>query len=173
MKEKLELPDHDRILSAQELLAGSRIIHEIQIPMEILQPSSDSAAGAVAGRVRLRPLSVAALTVISRAARDDAALVPLLMIKESLVEPNLSVDQVRQMHVGLAHFLVNHINKLSGLSADGETLNDAIDTPISQAHILLARHFGWTPEQVSQLTPGQVTVYLAGIEKLSAQEAGK
>jgi hypothetical protein len=127
----------------------------------------------VAGKVRLRPLSVAALTVISRAARDDAALVPLLMIKESLVEPNLSVDQVRQMHVGLAHFLVNHINKISGLSADGEALNDAIDTPISQAHILLARHFGWTPEQVSQLTPAQVTLYLAGIEKLPATEVGK
>jgi hypothetical protein len=40
---------------------------------------------------------------------------------------------------------------------------------------LLARHFGWTPEQVSQLTPGQVAVYLAGVAKLLRleEEAGE
>ena len=39
-------------------------------------------------------------------------------------------------------------------------------------HILLAKHFGWTPEQVSQLTPGQVAVYLAGIDQLLQVEKG-
>jgi hypothetical protein len=118
-------------------------------------------------------LSVAALTIISRAAREDAGLVPLLMIKESLVEPVLTLDQVRQMHVGMAVYLVNRINQLSGLSTDGDALDSAVDTPISQAHILLARHFGWTPDQVSQLTPGQMAVYLAGIEKLATVEADR
>jgi hypothetical protein len=174
MEKNLNSPNVYTILSAQDLLAGSSIIHEIQIPPEILQPGSNSANGAVSGKIRLRPLSVATLTIISRAARDDAGLVPLLMIKESLVEPTLTLDQIRQMHVGLAHFLVSQINKISGLGADGEALNGAANTPISQAHILLAKHFGWTPEQVGQLTPGQVAVYLAGIEKfLQLEESRK
>ena len=39
--------------------------------------------------------------------------------------------------------------------------------------ILLAKHFGWTPDQVSQLTPGQVAVYLAGVEKLLQLEQAR
>jgi hypothetical protein len=95
------------------------------------------------------------------------------MIKESLLEPVLTLDQVRQMHVGMAVYLVNRINQLSGLSTDGDALTSAVDTPISQAHILLARHFGWTPDQVGQLTPGQMAVYLAGIETLAPVEADR
>jgi hypothetical protein len=37
----------------------------------------------------------------------------------------------------------------------------------------LARHFGWTPQQVSELTPGQVAVYLTGIERLMAFDAAR
>ena len=37
--------------------------------------------------VRLRPLTVGTLTLISRAAREDVSLVPLLMVKEALAEP--------------------------------------------------------------------------------------
>ena len=172
MEKQLDSPDLERILSAQELLAGSRLVYEVHVPHEILQPSSASGNGAVPGMVRLRPLSVAVLTIVSRAARDEAGLLPLLMIKESLVEPALTLEQIRQMHVGMALYLVNQINRLSGLAADGDALNGAVDTPISQAHILLARHFGWTPEQVGQLTPGQVAVYLAGVEKLATMEVG-
>jgi hypothetical protein len=106
------------------------------------------------------------LTLISRAAREDSALVPLLMVKESLVEPVLALEQVRRLHVGLIHFLVSQINLISGLTADGQALAETAAAPLGRAHILLARHFGWTPEQVSNLTPGQVAVYLAGIEKL-------
>jgi len=116
---------------------------------------------------------MATLTLISRAAREDVSLVPLLMIKESLVEPTLTLDQIRQMHVGLVHFLVSQVNKVSGLGADGEALEDTVNSPMGRTHILLAKHFGWTPEQVSQLTPGQVAVYLAGIEKLLQLEERK
>jgi hypothetical protein len=151
--------DHRKILAAQDLLAGSGLIHEIDIPPELLR------AGA-SGTVRLRPLSIATLTLISRAAREDAGLIPLLMIKEALVEPVLTLDQIRQLQVGLVCFLVSRVNQISGLTADGETLSETANLPLSQTHVLLAKHFGWTPEQVSQLTPGQVAVYLAGIEKL-------
>ena len=167
MAEPLQTSGHDGILSAQDLLAGSGIVHDVEIPPEILQPLAPT-DGAARGKVRLRPLSVAALSMISRAARDDAALIPLLMIKESVVEPALTLDQIRQMHVGMANFLVNRINALSGLEADEEIISGAIQTPITQAHILLAKHFGWTPQQVGQLTPAQVAVYLAGIDQLSA-----
>ena len=44
---------------------------------------------------------------------------------------------------------------------------------MGRTHILLAKHFGWTPEQVGQLTPGQVAVYLAGIEKLLQLDNGQ
>jgi hypothetical protein len=157
-------------LSAADLLAGSKAVQDITIPAAVLQPSAvlqPAANGAAQGGcVRLRPLSIAVLTLISRAAREDAGLIPLLMIKEALVEPALTLDQIRQLHVGLVYFLVAEINRLSGLDADGGTLDAAADSPLGRTHILLAKHFGWTPEQVGQLTPGQVAVYLAGVEKL-------
>jgi hypothetical protein len=170
MENKPAHPDLMPILSAEDLLAGSTVVHEIQIPAQILRPGSKAVHSAVPGIVRLRSLSVASLTLISRAARDDAGLVPLLMIKESLTEPAMPLDRIRQLHVGLVHFLVRHINRVSGLSPDGDALTDIVDSPISRAHVLLAKHFGWTPEQVSRLTPGQVTVYLSGLEKLTATE---
>ncbi len=158
--------DLPRTLTSEDLLAGSQSVHEIVVPPEILSPSVELSDAPHAGRVHLRPLDVATLTLISRAARDDASLAPLLMVKQAMVEPSLTLDQVRQLHVGLVYFLVSQINLISGLSADGEALAEAAASPLGRTHVLLARHFGWTPEQVSQLTPGQVAVYLAGIEKL-------
>ena len=152
------------VLAAQELLAGSGVIHDVEVPREVLAPEAQEDAGE--GTVRMRPLSIAVLALISRAAREDPGLIPLLMIKESLVEPTLGLDQIRQMHVGLVHFLVGKVNLISGLAADGGTLDETAGSPLGQTHILLAKHFGWTPEQVAQLTPGQVAVYLAGIQKL-------
>ncbi|HNB44390.1 MAG TPA: hypothetical protein PLL72_09340 [Burkholderiaceae bacterium] len=157
------------VLSAQELLAGSQLVHCVEVPAELLHPGGDDAAG----HVRIRPVNVGLMALISRAARDDAGLVPLLMIKEALVEPALTLDQVRQLHVGLVHFLVGAINSASGLSAEGEAFDEALRSPATRAHLLLARHFGWTPEQVAQLTPGQVMVYLAGIDKLQAFDAAR
>ena len=90
---------------------------------------------------------------------------PLLIISKSLLEPKLSLEQIKRLHVGLVHFLLAQINKLSGLTADGSQVQTAAESSFGQSHILLAKHFGWTPEQVSQLTPGQVAVYLAGIER--------
>ena len=158
-----------RVLSADDLLAGSALVHEVRVPPAVLRPGApgddlDDPDGP--DRVRLRPLSVGTLTLISRAAREDPDLVPLLMIKEALVEPVLTLDAVRRLHVGLVHFLVAQVNRISGLTADGDVLDDVLDDDGARVHVLLARHFGWTPEQVSRMTPGQVAVYLTGIEKL-------
>jgi hypothetical protein len=153
------------LLTADDLLLGSKAIHDVPIPPGILRPATDNGAEQI-GHVRMRPLNMAVLTLVSRAARDDASLIPLLMIKEAMVEPTLSFEQIRQMHVGLVHYLVSQINRISGLDVDGAALDETAASPLGRTHILLAKHFGWTPEQVSQLTPGQVAVYLAGIEKL-------
>jgi hypothetical protein len=154
------------ILSAQDLLAGSGIIHEIEIPADILHPALTDSNESAPGLVRMRPLNIATMSLITRAAQNDPGLVPLLMVKESLVEPALSLDQIKRMHVGLVHYLVSRVNRISGLAADGQALDAAVESPVGQMQILLAKHFGWTPDQVSQLTPGQVAVYLAGVEKL-------
>jgi hypothetical protein len=154
------------VLAVQDLLAGSSATHGVRVPQEILTPGAQPLEGTEEGIVRMRPLNVAVLTLISRASREDPSLIPLLMIKESLVEPVLALDQIRQMHIGLVRFLVGKINSISGLAADGGELDEAAESPLGQTHVLLAKHFGWTPEQVSQLTPGQVAVYLAGVQKL-------
>lgn len=158
--------DEDRLLSAQDLLAGSSLVHTIPIPAAVLAPGGDGGIPVVDGVVRLRPLQVGKLALISRAAREDAGLVPLLMIKEALVHPVLDLDQIRHLHIGLVQFLVGRINALSGLAPDGDEAASASATPIGKTHLLLAQHFGWTPDQVSHLTPGQVAVYLAGIQRL-------
>ena len=154
-------------LAATDLLMGSQVVHRIEVPPEILRPGDPEATP---GTVQIRPLNLSTMTLISRAAREDSSLVPLLTIKEALVEPALSLDQVRQMHVGLVHYLVGRINGVSGLSEDGSAIATALNSSLGHTHLLLAKHFGWTPEQVSQLTPGQVAVYLAGIEKLMTLE---
>lgn len=158
------------VLDAEALLAGTRVVHDVEVPASLLAP--DGLAGAEPGRVRLRPVTVATLLVVSRAARDEPGLVPVLLVKEALVEPALTVDQVRGMSVGLLGFLVAAVNRISGLTADGDVLDEAADSAVGRTHLLLARHFGWSPEQVAALTPGQVAVYLAGVERLlQADEA--
>ncbi|HWS86832.1 MAG TPA: hypothetical protein VN282_07700 [Pyrinomonadaceae bacterium] len=174
MNAKRQESAHPSVLTAQDLLAGGQLVHEVAVPEAVLRPRADAADdGGAAGLVRLRPLSVGTLALISRAARDDARLVPLLMIKESVVEPAVSLEQARQMHVGLVQFLVEQINVISGLGPDGSSYDGVLQSPVGRTHLLLAKHFGWTPEQVAQLTPAQVMVYLAGIEKLLAFDEGK
>jgi hypothetical protein len=153
------------LLSAQELLAGGLLSYDVVVPAHILR--SDASSGA--GKVRLRPLKVATLALIAKATREDPSLIPLLMIKDALLEPALSLDQIRGMHVGLVHFLVAQINRISGL--DDRALDGAQHSPVTDTHVLLARHFGWTPAQVAELTPAQVALYLAGIERLLALDA--
>jgi hypothetical protein len=51
-----------------------------------------------------------------KASRQDAGLIPLLMIKESLVEPTLSLEQVKQLPLGLVNFLIDNIRQISGLT---------------------------------------------------------
>src|SRR5262245_56533349 len=147
------------MLSAEEPLAGSSLTFEIAIPPRVLHPT-DGAADAAAQTVRLRPLTVRDLQLIARAAKESDALNATLMVQRALVEPQLSVAQVAAMHVGLVQYLLEHVNRLSGITATAEELDGASEAPLVKAAFVLAREFGWTPQQVSELTLGQVLLHL-------------
>jgi len=59
---------NDEILTAQELLAGSLLVHDVAVPAAVLRPGGEAES---AGMVRLRPLKVATLALISKASRED------------------------------------------------------------------------------------------------------
>lgn len=163
-----------RLLTAEDLLAGTAAVHDVTIPALVLHPTGDGTAVVdEPGVVRLRPLTVSTLVLVSRAARDDPSLVPLLLVKESMVEPAMSLDQLRGLHAGLVHFLVAAVHTISGLTETGDVLDEATTSPLGQVQVLLAKHFGWSPEQVGRLTPGQVAVYLAGVDNLLRDHAAR
>jgi hypothetical protein len=147
------------MLTGEELVAGSTVTYEAEVPPAILHPGN-GAEPAVAGTVRLRPLTVRDLQTITRAAKDSDSLVATLMVQQALVEPELTVAQVSSMHVGLVQFLLGQVNEVSGISTTAEQLEEAVDAPLSKATYLLAERFGWTPQEVGELTLGQVLLNL-------------
>ena len=63
----------------------------------------------------------------------------------------MSVAQASAMHVGLVQFLLEHVNRISGITATSEQLSRAVDAPLAKAAFVLAQEFGWTPQQVNDL----------------------
>lgn len=115
-------------VSPDELLAGAGLTFSIVVPSQVLRPQLASQPASKVGDktnatdetesaliIQLKPLTVGTFQLIMKAARQDAGLIPLLMIKESLVQPALSLDQVRGMHMGLVNFLIAQIRQISGL----------------------------------------------------------
>lgn len=144
-------------LTVEELLAGGALTHEVEVPAELLSADGDGPADA---RVVLRPLTVRDLQRIGKAARDDEDLSAALMIRQALVEPALKLEQVSQLAAGLARFLVERINAISGVSTPQNALAELVQAPLARACFVLAREFGWTPEEVSGMTIGQILLYL-------------
>jgi len=144
-------------LTAEELLAGSALSHEVDLPPDLLGADGHGPGG---GRVVLRPLTVRDLQRIGKAARDDEALSAALLIQEALVEPQLKLEQVSQLPAGLARFLVERINDISGISTPRDALEEHVQAPLAKACFVLAKEFGWTAEEVSGMTIGQILLYL-------------
>ncbi|MGI8426039.1 MAG: hypothetical protein ACR2M4_05470 [Actinomycetota bacterium] len=144
-------------LTSEELLAGGALTHEVHIPADLLSTNGSSATDA---RVLLRPLTVRDLQRIGKAAHEDDGLSAALMIQQALVEPALKPDQVSQLPAGLARFLVDQINDLSGIRMPRDTLGELVQAPLAKACFVLAKEFGWAPEQVSGMTIGQILPYL-------------
>lgn len=144
------------MLTADELLAGSALSFEVEVPAHVLSAAPDRTGG----RVRLRPLNVRDLQLIARAAKDNDALTSALMVQTALEEPKLSVAQVNTLPVGLLQFLLEQVNRISGMAVAAPDARAAAEDPLVRAAFILAREFGWTPEQVGQLTLGQIMLHL-------------
>ena len=155
------------MLSPEELLAGSSLTYDVEVPPAVLDPTAPE-SGARTRKVRLRPLTVADLQLVSRAAKENDTLVGLLMVQRALVEPQLTVAQVAAMHAGLVEFLAAEVNRVSGLSASSHDVSNALDAPLVKAAVMLAREYGWTPQQVNELTLGQVLLHLGLIKEAGA-----
>jgi hypothetical protein len=142
------------ILTTEELLAGGSLTHEIDIPADLLNTHGTNTL------VKLRPLTVRDLQLIGKASRDDESLSAALMIQQALVEPTLKLEQVSKLPGGLARFLVEKINAISGISTPRDALEELVQAPLARACFILAKEFGWTPEEVSGMTIGQILLYL-------------
>jgi hypothetical protein len=143
-------------LSAEELLAGGSATREVEIPPELVGGNGSLADR----RVVLRPLTVRDLQRIARAAPDDEELSAALMVHHALVEPELKLEQVTALPAGLARFLVDRVNEVSGVDTPRDALEELVQAPLAKACFVLAREFGWTPEEVSGMTIGQILLYL-------------
>lgn len=151
------------MLSADELLAGGEISFDIEVPLTVLDPAGTGAIDNDPNKtnsVTLRPLKVADLQRISRAAKDSENLAATLMVQAALVEPAMSVVQVAAMHVGLVEFLLEKVNQISGISSGFDDVNQAAQDPLAKAAFILAKEYGWTPQDVNNLTLGQVILHL-------------
>jgi len=166
-------------LTAEELLAGGSLTYTVAVPPALLAagaasagdngttpvaPRGDAPAPAAAPSeartVVLRPLTLADIQVIVKAAREDDLLTSALILQRTLVEPKLAAAQVIALPAGLVRFLVDEVNRISGLDLPGEALTGAVQAPLSRACFVLAREFGWTPQEVSEMTIGQILLYL-------------
>lgn len=143
-------------LSADELLAGSALRFELEVPAALVDPARTG----LAGQVRLRPLTVADLQLITRAAKANEGLVAALMVRTAVEEPRLTMAQINAMPIGLLEFLLAEVNRVSGLAMPADGLEAAAAAPIARAAHLLARQFGWTPQQIGELTLGQILLHL-------------
>lgn len=149
-------------VTAEELLAGRELTFEIEIPPQILRPSlaSGHPNGCEGKKVQLRPLTVKDVQLIAKGAKDDEVLTSVLMIQKAVVEPALKQSDIAGMHSGLVRFLVDAINRISGLSTTEDEMKEIVDSPIVRAFFVLAKEFNWTPQQVREMTVGQILGYL-------------
>jgi hypothetical protein len=160
-------------LSAEELLAGASATFNVAVPAALLggAAAGDGAAdnGVPAGEVVLRPLTVRDVERVVRAAKEQRLLSSVLMVQQALVSPKLTVEQVGSLPAGLVQHLVARVNAISGLAVGEDDLERAVKAPLARACFVLAREFGWTPAECSELTVGQVLLYL---EMLARDERG-
>jgi hypothetical protein len=143
------------IITPEEMLAGRELTYDVEVPPSVLSVQAKETK-----KVRLRPLTIRDVQLIAKAAQDDEVLTSVLMIHRAMVEPKLKQNEIGDMPGGLVRFLVEQINRISGLSAGDQELKEMTSAPIVQAFFVLAREFNWTPQQVKQMTVGQIIGYL-------------
>ncbi len=154
------------MLRAEELLAGSELVYELEVPDAVLRPGGVGVKPEDA-LVSLRPLRVGDLQRLTRAAREQDQLLACLMVQQALVAPKLTVPQVMSLHVGLLTWLLDQVNRISGTNLDEAALSQHAEAPLVRAAFLLARAYGWTPAEVNDLTLGQILLHLKMLEEVS------
>jgi len=152
-------------LTAEELLASSSATFTVHVPAHMLRPDVEGGAARhpaddVIGDVVLRPLQVRDVDRAVRAAKEQRVLTSVLLVQQSLVSPALTVDQVAALPAGVAQFLTERVNAISGLTVEADDLDKAVRAPLARACFILAREFGWTPNECAELTVGQILLYL-------------
>ncbi len=152
-------------LTADDLLQGGRVTREVEIPAEVLASGEAGMGDQEVGTVVLRPLVLADIQRIQRAAGESNELTTVLMVQQALVEPSLTVEQVNRLRAGMVQFLLTEVNRLSGLALSSDELAEAVQAPMARACFTLSREFGWTPDECAELTIGQVLLYLEMIGK--------
>lgn len=155
-----------KLLAAEDLLAGAQATHRVELPADLLGTAEP-------GFVTLRPLTAAAVQRVASAAKEERVLASVLMVQQALVEPRLSVEQVQSLSAGLLQHLLGAVNRVSGLSLDGDDLDRAVREPMARACFVLAREFGWTPADCSSLTVGQILLYLEMLARDGSVAAGE
>lgn len=159
-------------LTQDELLAGSAVTHDVTIPDKLLGSGDEAEGGEKRAKVKLRPLTVLDVQRVTKAAKDNDSLLSVLMLKEALVEPELSLEKIQSLQTGLARFLIEEVNRVSGMKMDEEDLEQAVQAPLARACFILAREFGWSPQEVGDLTMGQILLYLEMINQAGTEAAG-
>ena len=144
------------MISAEDLIAGAATEHAIDIPEALLPGAEDRG-------VVLRPLTVRDLRLIAKATRDNDDLSGALMVRQSLVDPALSLDQIGALPAGLLQFLLVQVNRISGITATEEDVVEAMEDPLVQASLLLSRELGWTPDEIGRLTLGETMLHVAAL----------
>lgn len=153
-------------LSAESLLAAGSTNHTVRIPAALLRgAASGDVTDEDGGDVTLRPLLVRDVDRVVRASKEQRVLASVLMVQQALVSPRMSVEQVGDLPAGVVQFLAGKVNEISGLAVDEDELEQAIRAPLARACFILAREFGWTPAECSELTVGQVLLYLEMIAR--------
>lgn len=148
------------MISAEDLLVGADCLHEIDLPEHLLPSGGGEGRDS---RVCLRPLTVRDLRLIARAAKDNEDLAAALMVRQSLIEPELTTEQMGAMPAGLMQFLLREVNRISGITATEDELLDAMEDPLVKASLLLSRELGWTPEEIGKLTVGETMLHVAAL----------
>lgn len=148
------------LITPEELLAGKELTYDVEVPPSVLSGGEAGPRNPEAKKIRLRPLTIKDVQLIAKAAQDDEVLTSVLMIHRAVVEPKLKQNEIAEMPGGLVRFLVERINRISGLTVGADELKEMAGSPIVQAFFVLAKEFNWTPQQVKQMTVGQIIGYL-------------
>ena len=106
----------DLLLTPDDLLAGAATTFDVALPSHLLTAESSEGEGDRRWIVQIRPLTIGTFQLIMKAAKQDTGLIPLLMIKESLVQPALTLEQAKRLPLGLVNFLIDQIRQVSGLT---------------------------------------------------------